>query len=66
MRLRDLFVPRWQHSNPEVRQKAVSRLRDTSLLRQISEMDDHQMVRDAALAQLERLTEQQVRITESE
>jgi exonuclease SbcC len=66
MRFRDLFVPRWQHSNPEVRKKAVSRLRDTSLLRQISEMDDHQMVRDAALAQLETLTEQQVRVTESE
>jgi exonuclease SbcC len=66
MRFKDLFVPRWQHSNPEVRKRAVSRLADTSLLRQISEMDDHQIVRDAALAQLERLTEQQVRVTESE
>jgi hypothetical protein len=66
MRFKDLFVPRWQHSNPEVRQKAVSRLRDTSLLRQISEMDDHQMVRDAAVAQLERLTDQHVRVSESE
>jgi hypothetical protein len=66
MRIRDLFVPRWQHSNPEVRARAVSRLSDTSLLRQISDMDDHQMVRDAALAQLERLTERQVRVSESE
>jgi hypothetical protein len=66
MRFRDLFVPRWQHSDPEVRQKAMSRLSDTSLLRQISEMDDHQMVRDAALAQLERLTNRQVRVSESE
>lgn len=66
MRFRDLFVPRWQHSNPEVRKRAVSRLGDTSLLRQISEMDDHQMVRDAALAQLDRLAEKQVRVTESE
>jgi hypothetical protein len=66
MKFSDLFVPRWQHSNPEVRKRAVSRLSDTSLLRQISEMDDHQMVRDAALAQLERLKVQQVRVTESE
>lgn len=66
MKFKDLFIPRWQHSNPEVRRKAVSRLTDTSLLRQISEMDDHQMVRDAAQAQLESLTEQQVRVKESE
>lgn len=66
MKFRDLFVPRWQHSNPEVRQKAVSRLRDTSLLKQISEMDDHQMVRDTALEQLKNLNDQIVRVTESE
>ena len=66
MRFRDLFVPRWQHSNPEVRKRAVSRLSDASLLRQISELDDHQMVRDAAQAQLESLTERQVRVSESE
>ena len=66
MRFRDLFIPRWQHSNPEVRKQAVSRLKDTSLLRQISEKDEHQMVRDAALEQLESLTDRQVRVTESE
>lgn len=66
MRFRDLFVPRWQHSDPEVRTKAMSRLMDTSLLRQISEMDENQMVRDAALAQLERLTEKKVRVSESD
>jgi exonuclease SbcC len=66
MRFRDLFVPRWQHSDPEVRKKAMSRLSDTRLLRQISEMDDDQMVRDAALEQLERLTNRQVRVSESE
>ena len=44
----------------------MSRLMDTSLLRQISEMDEHQMVRDAALAQLERLTEKKVRVSESD
>ena len=66
MRFRDLFIPRWQHSDPEVRKKAMSRLSDTRLLRQISEMDDDQMVRDAALEQLERLTNRQVRVSESE
>ena len=44
----------------------MSRLSDTRLLRQISEMDDDQMVRDAALEQLERLTNRQVRVSESE
>jgi hypothetical protein len=66
MKFKDLFIPRWQHSNPEVRRKAVGRLRDTSLLKQIAEMDDHQMVRDAALAQLETLTGRQVHVSESE
>ena len=66
MKFRDLFVPRWQHSNPDVRKKAVSGLSDTSLLRQISEMDDHQMVRDAAQAQLDHLANRQVRISETE
>jgi hypothetical protein len=66
MKFRDLFIPRWQHSNPEVRRLAVGRLRDTSLLKQISEMDADQMVRDAALAQLETLTGQQVHVSESE
>lgn len=66
MKFKDLFIPRWQHSNPEVRRKAVGRLKDTGLLKQISEMDDHQMVRDAALAQLEALTKEQVRVSESE
>jgi len=66
MKFSDLFVPRYQHSNPKVRKRAVSRLGDIKLLRQISEMDEHQMVRDAAQAQLQRLNEQQVRVTESE
>jgi hypothetical protein len=66
MKFRDLFIPKWQHSNPEVRSQAVRRLRDISLLKQISEMDEHQMVRDAALSQLEVLSGRQVRVTESE
>lgn len=53
MKFQDFFVPRWQHSNPDVRQKAVIRLSDQSLLRQIIDMDDDEMVR---LAAQERLT----------
>jgi hypothetical protein len=66
MRFRDFFIPRWQHSNSEVRKKAVEKLKDVGLLKQIAEMDEHQMVRDAATAQLERLSSEQVRVTESE
>ena len=64
MKFQDLFVPRWQHSNPEVRKQAVEKMKDTKLLKQISEMDEHQMVRDAALAQLSQLTGEQVHVTE--
>ena len=64
MKFQDLFVPRWQHSNPEVRKLAVSKMKDPKLLKQISEMDEHQMVRDAASVQLSQLTGQQVRVTQ--
>lgn len=63
MRFQDLFVPRWQHSNPEIRVKAVGRLKDKHLLKQIIDQDEHQMVRDAASEQLALITEQ-VRVTE--
>ncbi len=63
MRFQDLFVPRWQHSNPEVRVKAISRMKDTYLLKQIIDQDDHQMVRDAAAEQLASITDQ-VRVSE--
>lgn len=57
MKLQDLFVPRWQHSNPDVRKKAVKKMKDIKLLKQIVEMDAHQMVRDAAEEQLSQLIE---------
>lgn len=66
MKFQDLFVPRWQHSNPEKRQKAVARLTDTKLLKQISEQDEDPMVRDAALAVLNRLTGEKVTVSEQE
>ena len=58
MRFQDLFVPRWQHSNPEVRVKAIGRLKDPSLLKQIINQDEHPMVRDAAAEQLAQITNQ--------
>ena len=63
MRFQDLFVPRWQHSNPEVRIKAIGRIRDARLLSQIAENDDHQMVREAAAEQLAQI-DSQVRVTQ--
>jgi uncharacterized DUF497 family protein len=63
MRFQDLFVPKYQHSNPEVRIKAIGRLKDVRLLKQIVDLDKHQMVRDAAAEQLAQLTSQ-VRVSE--
>jgi hypothetical protein len=55
MRFSDLFVPRWQNSNPQVRIKAIGRLKDTKLLAQIADKDDEVTVREAATARLESL-----------
>lgn len=66
MKFQDLFVPRWQHSNPEKRQKAVARLADTRLLKKISEQDEDPMVRETALAGLNRLIGEQVTVSEQE
>jgi hypothetical protein len=48
MKFQDFFVPRWQHSNPEVRRKAIQRVSDARLLAQISQQDEDEMVRMAA------------------
>jgi hypothetical protein len=55
MRFSDIFVPRWQNSNPQVRIKAIGRLKDAKLLAQIVEKDDAVEVREAAAARLESL-----------
>lgn len=62
MRFQDFFVPRWQHSNPDVRQKAVTRLKDPALLHQIIEKDDDEMVRLAAQERLEALEIEKVTV----
>jgi exonuclease SbcC len=63
MRFQDLFVPRWQHSNPDVRKRAVGRMKDAKLLRQIAEKDDDETVRQTAAEQLKQLNEQ-VQVTQ--
>jgi len=62
MKFQDFFVPRWQHSNPDVRQKSVMRLSDQSLIRQIIENDDDEMVRLAAKERLAALTSEKVSV----
>ena len=62
MKFQDIFVPRWQHSNPEVRIKAVNRMKDKSLLMQIMEKDDDEMVCMAARDRLAELGEEKVRV----
>lgn len=62
MKFQDIFVPRWQHSNPDVRQKAVMRIKDPALLRQIIEKDDDEMVRLAANDRLAVLESEKVTV----
>lgn len=62
MKFQDIFVPRWQHSNPDVRQKAIRRLGDSSLLRQIIEKDDDEMVRLTAKERLAELDSESVMV----
>ena len=62
MKFQDIFVPRWQHSNPEVRIKAVNRMKDKSLLMQIAEKDDDEMVCMAARDRLSELSEDKIKV----
>jgi hypothetical protein len=55
MKFSDIFVPRWQNSNPEVRKRAVERINDIKLLAQIAEMDDDPGVCQAARLRLDRI-----------
>lgn len=62
MKFQDIFVPRWQHSNPEVRIKALQRINDKNLLTQIAENDKDEMVCMAAHDRLAEITEEKVRV----
>jgi hypothetical protein len=66
MKIRDLFVPRWDHSDPMVRKKAVEKMNNVDLIRQIAERDEHPMVRDTATALLNRLTGEKVEVSEQD
>ncbi|PIE67635.1 MAG: hypothetical protein CSA23_03400 [Deltaproteobacteria bacterium] len=53
MKYSDLFVPRWQNSNPEVRKRAVGWLKDVKLLEQIAQMDEDSGVCQEAMIRLD-------------
>lgn len=55
MKFSDIFVPRWQNSNPEIRKRAIERIKDIKLLRQIAEKDEDAGVCQTAAARLETL-----------
>lgn len=55
MKFRDLFVPKYLHSDPDVRIKFVNKLDDKNLIKQMSEKDENQGVRAAALDRLQSL-----------
>ncbi len=48
MKFKDLFVPRYLHSDPEVRIKFVNKSDDAKLLRQMAVKDADANVRKAA------------------
>ena len=62
MKFQDLFLPRWQHSNPEIRRNAIAQLKDSKLLAQIAEKDPDETVRNTAA---DRLSELQPEIAEA-
>lgn len=48
MKFKDLFVPRYLHSDPEVRMNVVKTTNDTKLLRSMAEKDADENIRKAA------------------
>ena len=55
MKFSDIFVPRWQNSNPDIRRQAIQRLKDIKLLEQIAENDEDAGVCQMAASRLESL-----------
>ena len=56
MGIKDLFLPKIERSNPEVRKEAVLEEVDLVLLKQVSEEDADPEVRQLALERLEALS----------
>ncbi|WP_017445060.1 DUF349 domain-containing protein [Gayadomonas joobiniege] len=52
MIFKQLFTPKWQHSDAKVRQKALSQLEDKNIIRQIAEQDLERDIRRQALEKL--------------
>ncbi len=65
MKFRDLFVPRWQHSDPDVRIRKIQTLKDEYILNIIIDRDEDQVVVGAAKERLAQLSAQ-VQMTEKE
>ncbi len=59
MKFKDLFVPRYLHSDPEVRIKFVNKSGDAKLLRQMAEKDADANVRKAAAVRADVLEDTQ-------
>lgn len=55
MKFKDLFVPKYLHSDPHVRIKFIHANDDRHLIRQMSEKDEDQSVRSAAIERLQAL-----------
>ncbi|MEE4243725.1 MAG: hypothetical protein V2I36_19860 [Desulfopila sp.] len=55
MKLRDFFVPKYLHSDPDVRLKFVNKSDDAHLLQQMSEKDKSEAVRKAAATKARKL-----------
>lgn len=62
MNLRDLFRPKWQHSNARVRAEIVAHLGDISILSTVATEDTDAKVRETALQRLEALAKYTVDI----
>ena len=56
MGLKDLFLPKIVHSDPNVRKKAVMKEKDKQMLQNVIKNDNDDMVREAAQMRLEELT----------
>ncbi len=57
MKFSDLFLPKHVRSDPEVRKRAVEKMKDQSLLASIAENDPDEAIRDLASGRASELTQ---------
>ncbi|MCK5099520.1 MAG: hypothetical protein KAR45_15540 [Desulfobacteraceae bacterium] len=60
MKFADFFLPKYLHSNPDVRLKLVAKTKDINLLEQMSEKDKDTAVREAAAERAQVLKREQI------